>query len=131
MNIVQSSYEYLLSCFKGRNSSAMCGWKTAAVWDGLNRISGTGGCLNVDLWSRPVAVHNSSANRYFWPDDVVIGYGNYSTVVTAADAAFLNAIKTGGPSPMNASDAAAALEVAHATHQSASNNGALITLNSQ
>jgi len=93
-------------------------------------LDGTGGCLNVDLWSRPVAVHNSSANRYFWPDDVVIGYGNYGTVVTATDNAFLNAIKTGGPSPMTAADAAAALEVAHAAYQSASNDGALITLNS-
>lgn len=93
-------------------------------------LDGTGGSLTVNLWSRPVAVHNSEANRYFWPDDVVSGYGDYGTVVTATDAAFLNAIKTGGPSPITTADAAAALEVAHAAYQSASHDGAIITLNS-
>jgi predicted dehydrogenase len=91
-------------------------------------LDGTGGSLTVNLWQRPVAVHNSSANRYFWADDVVIGYGDYPTVVTAADSAFLNAIAQGGPSPMPAPAAALALEVAHAAWQSASANGHVVEL---
>lgn len=91
-------------------------------------LDGTGGSLTVNLWQRPVAVHNSAANRYFWADDVVTGYGDYSTVVTAADAAFLRAIVTGGPSPMPASAAALALEVAHAAWQSAGTDGRSVTL---
>lgn len=91
-------------------------------------LDGTGGSLTVNLWSRPVAVHNNTANRYFWPDDVLIGYGGYGTVITATDAAFLKAIATGGPSPMPAADAAAALEVAHAAWQSARSDGRPISL---
>lgn len=91
-------------------------------------LDGTGGNLILDLWKRPVAVHNRAADRTFWPDDVIIGYGDYPTVVTAADAAFIRAIATGGPSPMPASEAAAALEVAHAIHQSAGEDGRPISL---
>jgi predicted dehydrogenase len=91
-------------------------------------LDGTGGSLTVNLWSRPVAVHNSAANRYFWPDDVILGYGGYGTVISATDAAFLQAIATGGPSPMPAAEAATALEVAHAAWQSAREDGRLITL---
>ena len=91
-------------------------------------LDGTGGTLNLNLWQRPVAVHNRSTDRYFWPDDVVIGYGDYPTIVTAADAAFLEAIATGGPSPMPAAEAAAALEVAHAAWQSAQKDGLSVTL---
>lgn len=91
-------------------------------------LDGTGGSLTVNLWSRPVAVHNSAANRYFWPDDVLLGYGDYGTVLTATDAAFLRAIATGGPSPMPAAEAAAALEVAHAAWQSARADGRIISL---
>lgn len=86
-------------------------------------LDGTGGSLSLDLWHRPVAVHNRSNDRYFWPDDVIIGYGDYPTVVTAADEAFLKAIVNGGPSPMPASEAAAALEVAHAAWRSARDGG--------
>jgi predicted dehydrogenase len=91
-------------------------------------LDGTGGSLTVNLWQRPVAIHNRTADRYFWADDVVIGYGDYHTVVTAADAAFLAAIATGGPSPMPAADAALALEVAHAAWQSAQAQGRPIPL---
>lgn len=91
-------------------------------------LDGTGGSLTVDLWSRPVAVHNSAANRYFWPDDVILGYGGYGTVISATDAAFLQAIATGGPSPMPAAAAALALEVAHAAWQSARADGRLVVL---
>lgn len=91
-------------------------------------LDGTGGSLTVNLWARPVAVHNSTANRYFWPDDVVIGYGDYATVVTTTDAAFLQAIATGGPSPIPPADAAAALEVAHAAWQSARADGRTFAL---
>ncbi|MCC6415277.1 MAG: Gfo/Idh/MocA family oxidoreductase [Opitutaceae bacterium] len=91
-------------------------------------LDGTGGSLTVNLWQRPVAVHNNQANRYFWPDEVVIGYGDYATVVTAADAAFLQAIAHGGPSPMPAADAATALAVAHAAWQSAREDGRTIPL---
>ncbi len=91
-------------------------------------LDGTSGSLTVNLWQRPVAVHNSQNNRYFWPDEVVIGYGDYPTVVTAADAAFLHAIATGAPSPMPATAAASALEVAHAAWQSAREDGRSILL---
>lgn len=91
-------------------------------------LDGTDGNLSVDLWHRPVAVHNRSADRYFWPDGVLIGYGDYPTIVSATDSAFVRAIAEGGASPMSTQEAAAALEVAHAIYQSAQQDGRVIPI---
>lgn len=91
-------------------------------------LAGTGGFLSLDLWQRPVAVHNRAADRYFWADNVVIGYGDYGTVVAAQDAAFVRAVERGGPSPVPAAAAAAALEVAFAAWQSAREDGRPVRL---
>jgi predicted dehydrogenase len=81
-------------------------------------LAGTDGSLSVDLWQRPVAVHTYSTGAYFWPDSVLLGYGDYFTEVTAQDYAFVRAVAERLPSPVPASDAYSALCVAHAAHVS-------------
>jgi myo-inositol 2-dehydrogenase / D-chiro-inositol 1-dehydrogenase len=91
-------------------------------------LDGTQGCLSLDLWQRPVTVHNRAQDTYFYADNVILGYGDYPTLLTAQNAAFLKAIATDSPSPMPADDAALALEVAFAAWQSARNHGMPVPL---
>ena len=92
-------------------------------------LAGTDGTLSVELWQRPVAVHTHSTGSYFWPDDVLVGYGDYFTEVTAQDYAFLEAVTRRAPAPVAPRDAYAALRVAHAAHLSLTlRGGAVVSL---
>lgn len=81
-------------------------------------LAGTAGILSLDLWKRPVAVHSHETGAYFWPDDVLIGYGDYFTEVTAQNYAFLQAVSTRVPPSQHPREAYEALRVAHAAHVS-------------
>lgn len=81
-------------------------------------LAGTAGHISVDLWRRPVSVHGSADGSYFWPDDVLVGYGDYFTEVTAQDFAFLEAVADRSRLPIAPREACRALEVAHAAHRS-------------
>jgi myo-inositol 2-dehydrogenase / D-chiro-inositol 1-dehydrogenase len=94
-------------------------------------LAGTGGTLSLDLWQRPVAVDSQASGAYFWPDDVLVGYGEYFTEVTAQDYAFLQAISTGRPLPIRPREAWQAVQVAHAAHESLTrHNGLPVPLSS-
>lgn len=88
-------------------------------------VAGSEGMLHVDLWQRPVAVHNSRCGDYFWPDDVLVGYGDYFTEVTSQAFAFLQAIKQGKPLPITPAAAYQAVRVTHAAHVSLTQRGGL------
>jgi myo-inositol 2-dehydrogenase/D-chiro-inositol 1-dehydrogenase len=86
-------------------------------------VAGTGGNVQLDLWQRPVAVHTYRSGAYFWPDDVLVGYGDYFTEVTAQDFAFVSMIESGGTPPITPREAAMAVRVAHAAHESLTHRG--------
>lgn len=92
-------------------------------------LAGDGGTIGLDLWQRPVAVHSHSDGAYFWPDDVLTGYADYFTEVTAQNYAFLRAISDGAALAMTPRAAYDALRVAHAAHESLTQRGgALVRL---
>jgi myo-inositol 2-dehydrogenase/D-chiro-inositol 1-dehydrogenase len=92
-------------------------------------LAGTAGILSLDLWQRPVAVHCHETGAYFWADDVLVGYGDYFTEVTAQDHAFLKAVETRGPVQMTAREAYQALRVTYAAHESLTrHDGAFVSL---
>lgn len=86
-------------------------------------LVGTAGHVNLDLWQRPVALHACGDGSYFWPDDVLVGYGDYFTEVTAQNFAFLEAISGRSSLPITPREACLALEVAHAAHRSLFEHG--------
>jgi predicted dehydrogenase len=86
-------------------------------------LAGTAGTISLDLWQRPVAVHSHADGTYFWPDDVLVGYGDYFTEVTAQDYAFLRAISAGISLPIQPREACQAVVVAHAAHESLTRQG--------
>ncbi len=95
-------------------------------------LAGTDGTLSVDLWQRPDAVHTHSTGSYFWPDDVLVGYGDSFTEVTAQDYAFLQAVSARTPAPVPALAAYDALRVAHAAHVSlTARRGAVVPLETE
>lgn len=81
-------------------------------------LAGAGGTISLDLWQRLVAVHSHEDGSYFWPDDVLVGYGDYFTEVSAQDYAFLQAIAVGASLPISPRAAYDALRVAHSAHLS-------------
>ena len=91
-------------------------------------LAGTEGVVNLDLWQRPVAVHSTTTGAYFWPDDVLVGYGNYFTEITAQDYAFLQAIAVGRPLPIHPREAYQAVRVAYAAQASLQAGGVKIEL---
>jgi len=92
-------------------------------------IAGTAGTLSLDLWQRPVAVDNNLSGAYFWPDDVLTGYGDYFTELTAQNYAFVRAVTEGKPLSIMPAEAYQAVRVAHAARESLTrNNGSLILL---
>jgi predicted dehydrogenase len=92
-------------------------------------LAGTAGIVSLDLWQRPVAVHTHTTGDYFWADDVLVGYGDYFTEVTAQDNAFLHAISTRTAPPITPREACLAQQVAFAAHVSLmQRGGAPVTL---
>jgi len=84
--------------------------------------AGTRGTIQLDLWQRPVAINNQSTGEYFWADDVLVGYGDYLTQISAQNLAFLRAVCEGHGNelPLTPIEAARAVQVAHAAAQSLS-----------
>lgn len=80
-------------------------------------MAGEHGTLQLDLWRRPVAVNNQKTGAYFWPDDVLVGYAEYHTQISAQNLAFLEAIACGKPLPITPAEASLAVAVAHAAYQ--------------
>ncbi len=92
-------------------------------------LAGTGGTVSLDLWQRPVAVFSQAEGDYFWPDDVLVGYGDYFTEVTAQDYAFLRALAEQTPLTITPREAYRAVQVAHAAFESLTRQGgAWVTL---
>jgi predicted dehydrogenase len=86
-------------------------------------LAGSGGTISLDLWQRPVAVHSHGDGAYFWPDDVLTGYSDYFTEVSAQNFAFLQAISGGVQLPITPQEAYTALHVAYAAHESLTQRG--------
>lgn len=93
-------------------------------------LAGTGGTISLDLWQRPVAVHSFEEGTYFWADDVLVGYGDYFTEITAQNYAFVFAVAESRPLPMRPREAYEAVQVAYAAYESLHRrDGGPVTLN--
>ncbi len=92
-------------------------------------VAGTSGTLSMDLWRRPVAVSNNVSGSYFWPDNVLTGYGDYFTEVKEQNYRFLRAVTEGKVLPIKPREAYNAVLVAHGAYKSLTqNNGGIISL---
>ncbi len=91
-------------------------------------LAGTGGIISLDLWKRPVAVHSHETGAYFWPDDVLVGYADYFTEVTAQNYTFLNCVLNRIAPPIMPREAYDAQRVAHAAHVSLGQGGSPVAL---
>jgi predicted dehydrogenase len=93
-------------------------------------LAGDRGIVSLDLWQRPVAVHSHDSGEYFWADDVLVGYGDYFTEVTAQNYAFVNSVEKRTAPPIAPREAYDALRVAHAAYRSLTEcGGAPVVLN--
>jgi len=80
-------------------------------------IAGSHGSLHIDLWRRTTAINNQATGAYFYADDVLLGYADYFTEVTAQLFGFIQAIAGNQTLPITPREACRAVRVSHAAYQ--------------
>lgn len=80
-------------------------------------IAGSHGSLHLDLWRRATAINNQLTGAYFYADDVLSGYADYFTEVTAQLYGFIQAITGNQKLAITPREACRAVRVSHAAFQ--------------